>query len=185
MYGITPRTDARQTAIPVWCRPLREQFRVASRRVLPPLVMVMMALWVLTHYIAIGPNRTGSLPIKDYPLILVLKNGLVPDRGELVAFHPGPNRFYPADSLFVKRLVGLPGDAVTYDGNTFFLNGEPVATTKPRAKDGSRLIPGPTGVLPDCRYFVATEHPDGYDSRYSDIGWVSCGQIVGRAYAFP
>lgn len=171
---------------PVWRRPLLEQFSVASRRVLPPLVVVMLTLWALTHYVvAIGPNRTGSLPIQDYPMFLVLKNGVVPDRGELVAFHPGPNRFYPADSLFIKRLVGQPGDTVTYDGNTFFVNGEPVATTKPRAKDGRRLSPGPTGVLPECRYFVATEHPDGYDSRYSDIGWISCDQIVGRAYAFP
>jgi hypothetical protein len=41
------------------------------------------------------------------------------------------------------------------------------------------------GVLPACRYFVATDHPDGYDSRYSDIGWIGCSQIVGRAYALP
>jgi hypothetical protein len=96
-HGI--RNKLSWNTVPIWRRPLCEQFRVASRRVLPPLVMVLLTLWVLTHYVAIGPNLTGSLPIKDYPLILVLKNGLVPDRGELVAFHPGPNRFYPADSF--------------------------------------------------------------------------------------
>ncbi len=164
---------------------MREQLRVASRRVLPTVAVMMLLLWVLSHHIAIGPNRTGSLPVAEYPIILVLKDGQIPGRGELVGFRPGPNRFYPADSLFVKRLVGLPGDNITYESRTFFINGAPVATTKPRAKDGRALTLGPVGVLPTCRYFVATDHPDGYDSRYSDIGWVSCSQIVGRAYALP
>ncbi|MEJ2404152.1 MAG: S26 family signal peptidase [Candidatus Thiodiazotropha sp.] len=158
---------------------------MASRRVLPTVAVVMLLLWILSCYVAIGPNRTGSLPIGEYPIIIVLKDGQVPTRGELVGFRPGPNRFYPADSLFVKRLVGLPGDRVTYEGSTFFINGVPAATTKPTAKDGRILTPGPVGILPACHYFVATDHPDGYDSRYSDIGWVGCSQIVGRAYALP
>jgi conjugal transfer pilin signal peptidase TrbI len=162
-----------------------EQLRVASHRLLPPLAVASLMLWLLSHFIAIGPNRTGSLPIREYPIVLVLKDGEVPARGGLVGFRPEPNRFYPADSLFVKRLAGLPGDRVTYEGGTFHINGMPVATTKPRAKDGQALEPGPVGVLPACRYFVATDHPDGYDSRYRDIGWVGCSQIVGRAYALP
>jgi conjugal transfer pilin signal peptidase TrbI len=149
------------------------------------VVVVTLLLWVLSHYVAIGPNRTGSLPIEDYPIILVLMDGRIPGRGDLVSFRPGPNRFYPANSLFVKRLVGLPGDSVTYEHSTFYINGVPVATTKPSAKDGRALTPGPVGTLPACRYFVATDHPDGYDSRYSDIGWVGCSQIVGRAYVLP
>ncbi len=176
---------SRQGALPVWRLPMREQLRVASCRVLPTVTVVMLLLWVLSHYITIGPNRTGSLPVAEYPIILVLKDGQVPARGELVGFRPGPNRFYPADSLFVKRLVGLPGDRVTYESDTFFINGEPVATTKQTAKDGQTLTPGPVGILPACRYFVTTDHRDGYDSRYSDIGWVGCSQIVGRAYALP
>lgn len=172
-------------AIPLWRLPLRDQLRVASHRVLPSLAMAALLLWALSHYIAIGPNRTGSLPITDYPLILVLKDGRIPARGELVGFRPGPNRFYPADSLFVKRLLGLPGDRITYAGGIFHINGVPAATTKPRAKDGRTLTPGPVGILPACRYFVATGHPDGYDSRYSDIGWIDCSQILGRAYALP
>jgi conjugal transfer pilin signal peptidase TrbI len=169
----------------VWRLPMRQQLRVAVRRVLPVLGMAALLLWVLSHYIAIGPNRTGSLPIADYPLILVLKDGQIPVRGELVGFYPGPNRFYPAGSLFVKRLLGLPGDRITYTDDTIHINGVPVATTKPVAKDGQTLTPGPVGVLPACHYFVATDHPDGYDSRYSDIGWIGCSQIVGRAYALP
>lgn len=176
---------SRDATLPVWRRPLREQLRVASRRVLPPLAVVMFLLWTLSRYVAIGPNRTGSLSIADAPIIAVLKDGRVPARGELVGFRPGPNRFYPDDSLFVKRLMGLPGDRVTYTGDTFYINDMPVASTKPRATDGQTLVPGPAGVLPACRYFVATGHPDGYDSRYRDIGWIDCSQIVGRAYAIP
>lgn len=169
----------------VWRLPWRIQLRLAVRRVLPAILLAGLVLWALSHFLAVGPNRTGSLPIQDYPLILVVKDGRAPARGGLVAFRPGPNRFWPADSLFVKRLVGLPGDTVSRVGNTFYVNGQAVARTKPRARDGSRLEPGPVGVLPACRYFVATGHPDGYDSRYRDIGWIDCARIVGRAYAIP
>jgi len=171
--------------VPVWRLPWREQMRRTMRRIAPVVFLLGLMLWGVSHFVAIGPNRTGSLPIRDYPLILVVRDGRVPGRGGLVAFRPGPNRYYPADSIFVKRLVGLPGDTVSRVGNTFYINGEPVAKAKPRARDGQRLEPGPVGVLPECRYFVATDHPDGYDSRYRDIGWVSCAQIVGRAYAVP
>lgn len=176
---------SRDSTLPVWRLPMGVQLRAASRRILPPLAVALLMLWLLSHYIAIGPNRTGSLPISGYPIILVLKDGEVPARGGLVGFRPGPNRFYPADSLFVKRLAGLPGDRVDYMDSTFYVNGVPVTTTKPQSKDGRILEPGPTGVLPACRYFLATDHPDGYDSRYDDIGWVGCSKIVGRAYALP
>ncbi|WP_127476698.1 signal peptidase I [Sulfurivermis fontis] len=171
--------------LPIWRRPWREQLRLSAPWLVPATVAMALAFLVADNYVAIGPNRTGSLSIKDAPIIVVIKDRAIPGRGELVAFTPDHARYYQGYRYWVKRVVGLPGDVVTYAGDTFYVNGKPVATTKPHAKDGRPLTPGPTGALPECRFFVATDHPDGYDSRYSDIGWVSCEQIVGRAYALP
>lgn len=173
---------AQAKPLPMWRRPLREQLQTTAPWLISATAALILVLLVLNHYVVIGPNLTGSLPES---IFVILKNGKMPERGGYVGFFPGPNRYYADNSFFVKRLVGLPGDTVTYVDGVFHVNGVAVAKTKPTAKDGQALVPGPVGVLPECRYFVATDHPDGYDSRYQDIGWVGCHQIVGTAYAFP
>ncbi len=47
-----------------------------------------------------------------------------PRRGDVVVF------INPRDESldFIKRVVGLPGDAVSYDGETFSVNGKPLST---------------------------------------------------------
>jgi hypothetical protein len=37
-------------------------------------------------------------------------------RGDVVAFYPLSNRFYPERMFFVKKAVGLPGDEVSRIG---------------------------------------------------------------------
>jgi signal peptidase I len=47
-----------------------------------------------------------------------------PKRGDVVVFR------YPVDPKvnFIKRLIGLPGDTITYRNKELFVNGEPVST---------------------------------------------------------
>lgn len=168
---------------PIWRQPWCEHIRRSWRGALLASTTVGVIFLTLSRFIAIGPNRTGSLPNS---IFLVVKNHKVPARGGFVAFYPGPNKYYPADSMFVKRLIGLPGDKVTYVGHRFYINGRPtIAVTKDRAHDGQIMHPGPTGTLPACRYFVVAPNPWSYDSRYSDIGWVKCSQIIGVAHGLP
>jgi type IV secretory pathway protease TraF len=171
---------------PAWKLPVREQFRLTIRYGVPVTLLFALFFYVLSLNITFGINRTGSIPISEAPFLYAVRDGKIPKRGEFIAFKPAHTlRYYQGYDTWVKTLYGLPGDEVTYVGNTFYINGKPVVRTKEKAKDGQVLTPGPTGVLPDCMFFVATEHPDGYDSRYDDIGWITCKQIIGRAYAFP
>lgn len=168
---------------PLWRCPWREQLRHSARWLPWALMGTLGGLWALSQFVIVGPNRTGSL--KDAPILVIIKDGAVPQKGALVAFAPHGNRYFTEYPYWVKRLEGVPGDVVTYRDEIFYINGRPVTATKRFAKDGQSLTPGSVGVLPECTYFLATDHPDGYDSRYADIGWVTCDQIVGRAYAFP
>lgn len=45
-----------------------------------------------------------------------------PERGDVIVFR------YPVDERvnYIKRVVGLPGDTITYRNKTLFINGEPV-----------------------------------------------------------
>ena len=59
-----------------------------------------------------------------------------PERGDVVVFTVGNgNRTEPADRRpdlpreeFVKRIIGLPGDRISFEEDRVFINGEPLAT---------------------------------------------------------
>lgn len=143
-----------------------------------------LLLWVIAAHLAFGRayllalNLTESLP---GTLFLVEKN-VMPARGDLVAFRWQASWPYPRGSLFLKHLIGLPGSVVTATGRAFFVDGESVGRAKERARTGEPLEIGPSGIIPDGRYYVAGSHPDSLDSRYRVTGWVSRQQIVGKAH---
>lgn len=143
---------------------------------------IILSVWLvsllLSPWYRLGINGTESLPGVLY---LVFKHATPDSRGDLVAFFPPENRFYPRGMFFIKKAMGMPGDEVTRKGQDFHINGEFIATAKTHSRSRKPLRPGPTGVIPDGRYFVWTPHPDSYDSRYEDIGWISKDRVIGRA----
>lgn len=143
-----------------------------------------LALWAMAAYLAfcrfylVALNLTESLP----GTIFLIEKGIMPQRGELVAFRWEANWPYPRGCIFVKKLVGLPGSVVSAKGREFFVDGTPVGRAKERARTGEPLDIGPRGKITEGRYYVAGTHPDSLDSRYQLTGWVGQDQIVGKAY---
>ena len=143
-----------------------------------------IVLWLMAADMAFGRayfvalNLTESLP----GTIFLVEKGVMPQRGELVAFRWEPNWPYPHGSIFVKKLVGLPGSVVTAKGRDFFVDGNPIGRAKERARTGEALEIGPIGKIPDGHYYVVGTHPDSLDSRYLLTGWIGQHQIVGKAY---
>ena len=137
------------------------------------LAMVVIALlspWYAT-------NIDHSLPGFFYEI----KRGELPKRYDIVGVKVPPNPYYPDGAPFLKIIAGMPGDTVTRKERMFYVNGEFIAEAKEQTQHGNPLTPGPTGVIPAGRYFVWTPHRDSYDSRYSEIGWVTQQHIVGVA----
>jgi signal peptidase I len=127
-----------------------------------------------------------------------------PRRGDIVVF------FSPQDDKrLVKRVVGLPGDAIALENNHLLVNGnavvyEPIAQSKRMPSDADRfcvqedltgkkhpiqIIPrqpaprtfGPVTV-PEGHYLMMGDNRDNSaDSRY--FGFVPRDRIVGRATA--
>ena len=143
-----------------------------------------LLLWIAAAYLAFGRaylvafNLTESLP----GTLFLIQKGTLPNRGDLVAFRWQANWPYPQGSLFVKRLIGVPGSVVNAIGRDFFVDGRPVGRAKERARTGELLEIGAVGTIPEAHYSVAGEHPDSLDSRYRLTGWITRQQIVGTAH---
>ena len=156
----------------------RQRFVRWSALAIALIALLKLLSLALSPWIRLGINGTASLPGVLY---LVVKNEMPDTRGDLIAFYPPPNRYYPSGMFFIKKVMGLPGDQVSRIGRTYYINGSRVAIAKPYSRSGNTLQLGPTGRIPKGKYFVWTPHPDSYDSRYEDIGWISQDRVIGRA----
>ena len=137
------------------------------------ITMVIIAVsspWFIT-------NIDQSLP----GLLYQINRGELPLRHDVVGIRVPPNPYYPDGAPFLKIIRGLPGDIVTRDGKRFSINGVFVGEAKEQTKHGNPLTPGPTGIIPADHYFVWTPHKDSYDSRYSEVGWITIQLLLGTA----
>lgn len=125
-----------------------------------------------------------------------------PKRGDVIVFR------LPSDpsTNYIKRLVGLPGDTVTYRNRRLFVNGKIVASESVGRYrgEGQRgallynetlggvehevlLMPGQrskegTYVVPPGHFFMMGDNRDNSrDSRYPGVGIVPDANIVGKA----
>lgn len=121
----------------------------------------------------------GSESLRGLVYLVIV--GAQSQRDELIAFYPVPNRFYRNGMYFVKLARGVGGDVIERRGLDFYVNGTHQATAKTRSLQGLPLLPGPEGSLPDGFFWVWTPHPDSFDSRYADVGWIAPDRVLGRA----
>lgn len=142
------------------------------------LGLTMTSRFAETHALMI--NASPSLPY----WAIWLDRSATPARGDLIVFVPPRSalvtRHFGAEPQpFGKRVLGVAGDRVTEQNRMFFVDGKPVALAKTASRLGEPLALGPTGTIPKGCYFVATEHKDGFDSRYAAIGWICAPQVLG------
>ena len=123
-------------------------------------------------------NQTESLPNWAFIADQTRKH---PHRGELIAFVPPENPFYPKGMVFGKIVAGVPGDRIELRGREVIVAGRPVGLAKPASRTGVPVAPISAGVIPPDHYFVMTPHPDSLDSRYAMIGLIPRARILGVA----
>jgi conjugal transfer pilin signal peptidase TrbI len=143
----------------------------------------LVAVAAFARYFTLTINISNSLP----GTIFLVHKGSKPEKGDLTAFRYAGGGPYERGTLFLKQMVGIPGSTVVANdaGNgyrDYFVDGKPVGRAKPLSSAGMPLAPGPAGLIPEGRYYLAAPNPDSLDSRYALVGWVADDQIVGRAY---
>lgn len=101
---------------------LFEPFKIPSGSMIPTLL--------IGDFIVVNKYAYGlRLPVSNTKILDIGE----PRRGDVVVFR------YPVDEKvnFIKRLVGLPGDTITYRNKQLFVNGEPVEAERQGRYTGS------------------------------------------------
>lgn len=206
--GLDPASHQKLLKEPWWVDYARSFFPVLL------VVLVVRSFIVEPFQIPSGSMRP-TLEVGDFILVNKFAYGLrlpvvhteilevaEPERGDVMVF-----RFPSEPSVnFIKRVVGLPGDRIRYEGKQLYVNGEAVPKIVleegPDASPQQVLLeevmgeadyrvynnprdPGPqlrSVVVPEGHYFTMGDNRDhSNDSRY--WGFVPEDNIVGRAFA--
>lgn len=182
-----------------------------------PVLFVVFILrsFIVEPFQIPSPSMVPTLEVGDFILVNKFTYGLrlpvvrtkvidinQPKRGDVMVFFPPHERRY-----FIKRVVGLPGDKVTYKNNLLYINGEKVPeelqATLPASRpffqiheetlgeathqtrkllNPLRFGPNQTYTVPEGHYFMMGDNRNNSsDSRV--WGPVPEENIVGKAFA--
>jgi signal peptidase I len=131
----------------------------------------------------IGYNLSESINKSFF--IYKKDNSYKPKRGDLIIFKVKRDDLYFANKTFTKYIFGTPDDNLKFIKNSYVIND--IARFRPKefGKKGQKLhnfkLKSKYNIIPEDNYFVATNHPDSYDSRY--FGYIHQNQIIGYVVA--
>lgn len=155
--------------------------------ILPVAIGVTVAFtlktWVVTAAVVPSSSMYPTIPAvstTDFAVISV--NKLATEfgqihRGEVVVFH------FPDDpvQLFVKRVIGMPGDTVTVTSNAVYINGQKLDESNVNIAKSNGAVQG-TYHVPAGHYFMLGDNrPISDDSRMWVHKYVARSAIVGEA----
>ena len=175
---------------------LYEPFRIPSDSMMPTLIQ--------GDFIFVNKWRYGlRLPVLNTRIVEIGK----PQRGDVVVFRK------PSDpsQVFIKRLVGLPGDTIRVIGTQVSVNGTPSQISGGELYSGPKneqypfshvgeerlgdishgllLDPARPGMegewqVPAGHYFMMGDNRNNSrDSRFPEVGFVPEGNFIGKAEA--
>ncbi|MDX8045745.1 signal peptidase I [Gracilibacillus sp. S3-1-1] len=147
------------------------------------LLTIFFRSYLFASYAVNGKSMEPTL----YDGNLLMVNKMVYDmmdinRFDVIVFHANETEDY------VKRVIGIPGDEITYSDDVLYVNDEPVDEPylEPYREQVERLtedltledLTGETTVPEGQLFVLGDNRTKSYDSR--DIGFVDQGSVVGK-----
>ena len=163
----------------------KEQKRSFKREVFSWIACIVVTI-LLTEFILNFVIINANIPSGSMENTIMTNDKLIalrtsywfndPKRGDIIIFK------YPDDEsqLFIKRLIGLPGDTVEIRNGKVFINGVE------DEKANSHVPETPTGnygpyVVPEGSYFMLGDNREhSKDSRFWQNTFVTYDEIVGK-----
>ena len=153
--------------------------RRARRWIAAALIVAAMAgAGLVIRNFGLGTVRIAGTSMNDTlvggDIALVLRGAYrraAPARGDVVEC-----RFPGRADTYVKRVIGLPGDAVAFEGGRLTVNGQPVEEEYVSSPTDDYAI-----ALGEDEYLVLGDNrAASYDSRMEDMGPIGAAMFVGR-----
>ncbi len=102
-----------------------------------------------------------------------------PERGDIIIFLPRSD----ASQYYMKRIVALPGETVQIKDGLLYINGEVQMSEEGLEKILNPGLAKEKIVLGEDEYFVLGDNRNNSeDSRFSSVGNVKRGNIIGKAW---
>ena len=146
-------------------------------------VAIVAALFIKYCLIINADVPTGSMENTIMPGDRLIGNRLAylkegPQRGDIVVFHYPDNE----KELFVKRVIGLPGESVHIEDAKVYIDG--VELEEPYLKEEWTIATGTYDfeVPEDCYLMLGDNRNNSKDARYWENKYVNIDKILGSYY---
>lgn len=145
-------------------------------------VLVVLRFFVAEPHRVSGNSMIPNFHDGDYIITNKLaKNFSTFQRGEVIILHNPRNK----DQVFIKRVVGLPGEKVEVLDGQVYINDQPISEAylpnQLQTPPGTFLSEGEEIVVPENQYFVMGDNRGGSsDSR--EWGTVMFELVIGQAW---
>lgn len=142
-------------------------------------VAVVFVLFRLIFQLAYVPTGSMETTLPTHSLLFswrapYLVSDPVPERGSVVTFWNDE-----LGHLLVKRVIGLPGDTVTFESDGVYINGEKL--DEPYLAEGLITKSEKSFTVPDgCLFFLGDNRDGSYDSRRWDEPFIPLEKVQAR-----
>jgi signal peptidase I len=153
------------------------------------LLALVVKIFILQAFYIPSPSMYPTLKVGDRVLVNKLSYHLHDvNRGDVVVFERPPSEEASTIPDLIKRVIGLPGDSVTFQNGHVFINGEQLpepylpagVTTTADFAPNRCTVEAPCLVPPGDVWVMGDNRNDSKDSRY--FGPIEQRTIVGRAF---
>lgn len=159
------------------------------------IVIAVVCIFVIPKYViqrteVSGPSMESTLHDEDSIMVEKVSYRFgKPSRFDIIVFY----HFFDEDNqdkkdenaydLYVKRIIGLPGETVQIVGETILINGKPLEENYGKDPINYQGVAEEPIVLGEDEYFVLGDNREvSQDSRYEEVGNIKKDQIVGKAW---
>jgi signal peptidase I len=149
------------------------------------IVFALIFAWFITNFVIVNasvptPSMEGTIRTNDRIVAWRLSYMFSsPDRFDIIVFRGTE----PDSPLYVKRVIGLPGETVTITDGRVFINGSDTHLRDDFVPGGEHDFFGNYGpyIVPENHFFVLGDNRNNSrDSRHWYDPFVSSRQIRGR-----
>ncbi|SDW28219.1 signal peptidase I [Paenibacillus sp. CF384] len=191
--GVDPTINASRSNRSNGSRAQKEVFEWVKALAIAAILVLVIRYFLFAPFIVDGPSMEPTFYTGERLIVnKVIYDIREPHHGEVVVFHvPDEGRD------FIKRVIGVPGDKVKYEGDDLFINDKKVdepylKESIENAKANGEIFnnQGTDRNFPNAN-FTTDVVPEGMILAFGDnrrnskdsrmIGYVSMKEIVGRA----